>query len=90
MTTTAATAGDSAPREGLSLGEGGDPSAGGRGQRISPACDRGQVSGKSGRDDPGLGRDNGQMTETQAWVIVVELGIVALAYLVGLFRGRAV
>jgi hypothetical protein len=30
------------------------------------------------------------MTETQAWVIVVELGIVALAYLVGLFRGRAV
>jgi hypothetical protein len=29
------------------------------------------------------------MTETQAWVIVVELGIVALAYLVGLFRGRA-
>jgi hypothetical protein len=29
------------------------------------------------------------MTETQAWVIVVEVGIIALAYLVGLFRGRA-
>jgi hypothetical protein len=27
------------------------------------------------------------MTQTQGWVIVVELGIVALAYLVTLFRG---
>ena len=28
------------------------------------------------------------MTTLQGWVICVELGIVALAYLVGLFRGR--
>jgi hypothetical protein len=28
------------------------------------------------------------MTNLQAWIIVVELGIIALAYLVGLFRGR--
>ena len=28
------------------------------------------------------------MTNLQAWVIIVELGIIALAYLVGLFRGR--
>ena len=26
------------------------------------------------------------MTETQAWIIVVEVGIIALAYLVSLFR----
>ena len=30
------------------------------------------------------------MTNTQAWVLIVEVGIIALAYLVGLFRGRAV
>jgi hypothetical protein len=29
------------------------------------------------------------MTNTQAWVLIVEVGIIALAYLVGLFRGRA-
>ena len=29
------------------------------------------------------------VTNMQAWVIVVEVGIIALAYLVGLFRGRA-
>jgi len=29
------------------------------------------------------------MTTLQGWVIVAELGVVALAYLVGLFRGRA-
>lgn len=28
------------------------------------------------------------MTTMQAWIIVVEVGIIALAYLVGLFRGR--
>ena len=28
------------------------------------------------------------MTNTQAWVLVIEVGIIALAYLVGLFRGR--
>jgi hypothetical protein len=27
------------------------------------------------------------VTLTQAWIIVVELGIIALAYLVALFRG---
>lgn len=30
------------------------------------------------------------MTQTQAWVIVAELGIVALAYLVTLFRGARI
>jgi hypothetical protein len=30
------------------------------------------------------------VTETQAWIIVVEVGIVALAYLVTLFRGARV
>lgn len=30
------------------------------------------------------------MTELQAWVIVAEVGIVALAYLVTLFRGARV
>jgi hypothetical protein len=29
------------------------------------------------------------MTNTQAWVLIVEVGIIALAYLVGLFRGHA-
>jgi hypothetical protein len=29
------------------------------------------------------------MTALQAWIFVVEVGIIALAYLVGLFRGRA-
>jgi len=29
------------------------------------------------------------MTTLQAWVLIVEVGIIALAYLVGLFRGRA-
>jgi hypothetical protein len=35
--------------------------------------------------------DGGQLTVTtlQGWVLVVEVGIIALAYLVGLFRGRA-
>ena len=28
------------------------------------------------------------MTTLQGWIICVELGIIALAYLVGLFRGR--
>jgi len=28
------------------------------------------------------------MTEVQAWFVVVEVGIIALAYLVGLFHGR--
>jgi len=28
------------------------------------------------------------MTAVQAWVLIVEVGIIALAYLVGLFRGR--
>jgi hypothetical protein len=27
------------------------------------------------------------MTVTQGWIIVVEVGIVALAYLISLFRG---
>ena len=27
------------------------------------------------------------MTSTQSWIIVVEVGIIALAYLVSLFRG---
>lgn len=30
------------------------------------------------------------MTSTQGWVLVIEVGIIALAYLVGLFRGRPV
>ena len=30
------------------------------------------------------------MTNTQAWVLIAEVGVIALAYLVGLFRGRAV
>jgi hypothetical protein len=30
------------------------------------------------------------MTTVQAWVLIVEVGIIALAYLVGLFRGRPV
>ena len=29
------------------------------------------------------------MTTLQAWILIVEVGIVALAYLVGLFRGRS-
>ena len=29
------------------------------------------------------------MTNTQSWVLVVEVGIIALAYLVTLFRGGA-
>jgi hypothetical protein len=29
------------------------------------------------------------MTSTQSWILVAEVGIIALAYLVGLFRGRA-
>ena len=29
------------------------------------------------------------MTNTQAWVLIAEVGVIALAYLVGLFRGRA-
>jgi len=28
------------------------------------------------------------MTDTQAWVLIVEVGVVALAALVGLLRGR--
>lgn len=28
------------------------------------------------------------MTTMQGWVLVIEVGIIALAYLVGLFRGR--
>jgi hypothetical protein len=28
------------------------------------------------------------MTTLQGWVIIVEVGIIALAFLVGLFRGR--
>jgi hypothetical protein len=28
------------------------------------------------------------MTESQAWVLIIEVGVIALAYLVGLFRGR--
>ena len=27
------------------------------------------------------------MTESQAWILVVEVGIIAVAYLLGLFRG---
>jgi hypothetical protein len=30
------------------------------------------------------------MTTVQGWVLVIEVGIIALAYLIGLFRGRAV
>ena len=35
--------------------------------------------------------DGGQlaMTTLQAWILIAEVGIIALAYLVGLFRGRA-
>jgi hypothetical protein len=35
--------------------------------------------------------DGGQlaMTTLQAWILIVLIGIIALAYLVGLFRGRA-
>lgn len=29
------------------------------------------------------------MTLLQAWILIVEVGVIALAYLVGLFRGRA-
>ena len=29
------------------------------------------------------------MTTLQAWILIVEAGIIALAYFVGLFRGRA-
>lgn len=29
------------------------------------------------------------MTTMQGWVLVIEVGIIALAYLVCLFRGRA-
>ena len=28
------------------------------------------------------------MTTIQGWVLVIEVGIIALAYLVGLFRGH--
>jgi len=30
------------------------------------------------------------MTTLQAWILIILVGIIALAYLVGLFRGRAV
>jgi hypothetical protein len=29
------------------------------------------------------------MTTLQAWILIVLVGIIALAYLTGLFRGRA-
>jgi hypothetical protein len=29
------------------------------------------------------------MTTLQAWILIILVGIIALAYLVGLFRGRA-
>ena len=29
------------------------------------------------------------MTTLQAWILIVLVGIIALAYLIGLFRGRA-
>ena len=29
------------------------------------------------------------MTETQAWFLVVEVGVIALVYLLGLFNGRS-
>lgn len=29
------------------------------------------------------------MTVVQAWILIVLVGIIALAYLIGLFRGRA-
>lgn len=28
------------------------------------------------------------MTESQAWILVVEVGVIALTYLVNLLRGR--
>ena len=28
------------------------------------------------------------MTDDQAWILIVEVGVIAVAYLVGLFRGR--
>ena len=28
------------------------------------------------------------MTNTQTWILIAEVGIIALAYLVSLFRGR--
>ena len=28
------------------------------------------------------------MTNVQAWILIVLVGIIALAYLIGLFRGR--
>ena len=30
------------------------------------------------------------MTVVQAWILIILVGIIALAYLVGLFRGRGV
>ena len=36
-----------------------------------------------------LFREAGTMTTLQAWILIVEVGIIALAYFVGLFRGRA-
>lgn len=30
------------------------------------------------------------MTTLQGWILVIEVGIIALAYLIGLFRGRPV
>jgi hypothetical protein len=29
------------------------------------------------------------MTETQAWILVIEVAVIALAYLLGLFNGRS-
>ena len=28
------------------------------------------------------------MTETQAWILIIEVGVIALAYLLGLFNAR--
>ena len=28
------------------------------------------------------------MTNLQSWILIAEVGVIALAYLVGLFRGR--
>ena len=30
------------------------------------------------------------MTVVQAWILIILVGIIALAYLIGLFRGRGV
>jgi len=49
---------------------------------------QGRRHGQHRQDMPGLRRHRpAAVTAAQGWVLAAEVGIIALAYLVGLFRG---